>query len=62
MKHVDVKEQCLKDAVHKKQLVLRRIPGNVNPANTLTKAVPKDEIERFRKWMDREIAIEEDAE
>lgn len=60
MKHVDVRDQWLKEKVADGVLTIHYINGGSNPANVLTKPVGKEEMDRFRKWMKREIAFTED--
>jgi len=48
-KHIDIAHHWIRDAVNKDQLVFSYVPSDENPADTLTKALPKAKVEAHRE-------------
>ena len=51
MKHMDLRFYWLRDMVNKKVLQVEYVPTTLQPADLLTKALPKDAIVAHRTTM-----------
>ena len=44
-KHIDIRHHFIRDVLERKEVVLSHVPGEVNPADALTKALPRPRSE-----------------